>query len=90
MVRFIYRPQHETPKAQKDIEDFDGFFRFLKETHDNSAISQLPHHEVSFAMEVAKGINALRSHYRKTYEDILITVLIHPFESSYFDDVIII
>ncbi len=83
------RPQHEIPKAQsqRGIVYLDSFVRLLKKTHDDSTTTP-PHHEVSFAVEVAKGINDLRSHYRKTYEDILITILIHPFESSYFDDVI--
>ena len=82
----------------KDIPNFQSFDTFLEKTLEKEWVAQLSCKQLFFesltqsqetiAADVSKAIVLLRSHYQHTYDDVLITILVHPFQSGNCDNVI--
>ena len=62
----------------KDIPDFKDFDVFLKETLE---IAKAAQSNYNFA-DVTRAILLLRSHYEQTYDAVLITILVYPFQEN--------
>ena len=89
--------QPKTSNFRKNIVDFQSFVIFLEKIVQDARLAQLDSSgplqrdapQASIAGEVAMGVNALRSKCIKgSYDDILITILVHPFQNSYNEDII--
>ena len=89
--------QPKTSNIRKNIVDFQSFIIFLENILHDARLAQLNScgllelnvPQESIATEVAMGVNTLRSNCTKgSYDDILITILVHPFQSSHYDDII--
>ena len=77
--------------------NFESFTKFLKTTLDDAHLESLSTGVLEgraanqkLTQEVSTAINYLRSSCRKTYDEVLITVLVHPFQSTCSSDTIIL
>ena len=80
---------------QKECDNFENFDKFLnKIIEDCASIMSMDQPSLRASQEldnascVSTAINNLRSHYRNTYDDILITILVYPFQKISDDGVI--
>ena len=100
VLKWLYNSSKQ-PKSScllSDCIDFDSFDKYLEKTiHDVEMDElnddeQLPCGPTSRNQHLASNVSAalhnLRSHYQQTYDDILITVLVHRFPIDIHDNVI--
>ena len=84
VLKSLYDSSQPLPK---DVSNFESFDSFMKVTLDkawgaiSSGKSLSASHE-AIAVDVSSAIASLRSHYEQTYDDILITILMHPLHHS--------
>ena len=95
---WLYKPGELTTycNMQRDIVDFESFDSFLQKTIENASTAQLkaegPLVELSaksseiLARDVSKGILFLRSYFPRSYDDILITIMVYQHKSSRYGD----
>ena len=100
VIKWLYeepKPNQSQKPVQNKTTDFESFTKFLKTTLDDAHLQSLSTGVLepraasqTLAQEVSKCINHLRFYYRRTYEEVLITVLVYPFQSTCFSDVIML
>ena len=93
--------QPESESIIMNIVDFQSFDEVLKKIINKAEIDQLNSSgpllgsskkpiDSKLSTNFSLAIHQLRSHYRKTYDDILINVLLYPYRSSNADDVVML
>ena len=76
--KWLYPTKHLTDK-RAEVVDFQSFITFLEKTLSNSLLpgSDL---KTTLSKTVEEEINHLRLKYKNTYEDVLIAILVHPYQ----------
>ena len=76
---------------ESDITDFESFGSFLDKIVIDARNVELSGSVVSpekLSRDVSKGVNSLQIHYRLTYDNVFITILVYPYQVDAFDGVI--
>ena len=84
---------------EKECTSFEKFDKYLKKTLDDAEIDMLSADEhllgestttksQELATNISIAIHCLRSNHQKTCDDILIAIIVHPFQSGSYDNVL--
>ncbi len=94
ITEWLYQTS-EKPVRKYDLEkiitDFESFQKFLKEIIEDTQLDQQDLTQVrkeDIASTLSQAVVHLRSRYAHKYADVLITILLHEFQSSNRDNVI--
>ncbi len=70
------------PEIQAEVVDFQSFSIFLEKTLSNALLpgSKTPDSDTTLSKNVEERINHLRLKYKNTYEDVLIAILVYPYQ----------
>ena len=81
---WLYTKQtSESEKIEEEEYNFSKFNSFLIDILEEKKTSHSKTSQETLALMVGEAIQSLRSHYEQSYEDILISILIQPFQHSY-------
>ena len=77
---------HSLPES--DITDFESFNTFLNKMLVDARSAELSGSVPEiFSRDVSKGINILQVHYWLKYDNVLIAILVCPYQDASFDDI---
>ena len=91
VIKWLYKSNKKLSDIWKSIADFESFISFLEKIYQDAQSSnlvQLDVRQASIAAEVTMAVNTLRLSVEGSYDDIFITILVHPFKNSHHDDII--
>ena len=73
----------ESEKIEGEEYNFSKFNSFLIDILEEKKTSHSKTSQETLALMVGEAIQSLRSHHEQSYEDILVSILIQPFQHSY-------
>ena len=73
----------ESEKIEGEEYNFSKFNSFLIDILEEKKSSHSKTSQETLALMVGEAIQSLQSHYEQSYEDILVSILIQPFQHSY-------
>jgi hypothetical protein len=88
VLKSLYDSSQPLLKDVPNFESFDSFMKMIQEKARgamSSGKSSSASHE-AVAANVERAITSLRSHYEQTYDDVFITILVHPFRHGTLKD----